>query len=135
MVRNDTLLPTPVLNLQYKLDYNTERGLQGIVLDPNFAANGYLYVYYTAKFPASHNRLSRFTVVNNVADTAQETVLFELPNLPARASVASINVPGTTDQYPNWRARLPCSVEEAVADVRTRRIAQHLNASGRRDER
>ncbi|HJU07696.1 MAG TPA: 4-alpha-glucanotransferase [Rhodanobacteraceae bacterium] len=46
-----------------------------------------------------------------------------------------VNVPGTTDQYPNWRARMPCSVEEAVADVRMRQIAQNLNASGRRDER
>ena len=46
-----------------------------------------------------------------------------------------VNVPGTTDQYPNWRARMPCSVDETIADARMRRIAERLNASGRRDER
>ncbi len=45
-----------------------------------------------------------------------------------------VNVPGTTDEYPNWRARLPCSVDEAIADARMRRIAERLNASDRRDE-
>jgi (1->4)-alpha-D-glucan 1-alpha-D-glucosylmutase len=46
-----------------------------------------------------------------------------------------VNVPGITDQYPNWRARLPCPIDETLADVRMRRIAECLNASGRRDER
>ena len=96
VLRNDTLLTQPVLNIQYKVDYNTERGVNGIVLDPDFATNNYLYIYYTVKYPVSHNRLSRYTVVNNLIDTAQETVLFEVDTLPLRASFTSINVPGTT---------------------------------------
>jgi hypothetical protein len=83
------------MNLQHKVDYNTERGFQSLVLDPNFATNGYLYVFYTAKGPggaASRNRLSRFTVVNNQADTAAETILFEAPVLPSRASFGCQNV-------------------------------------------
>lgn len=104
VMRNDTLLATPVMNLQLKTDYNTERGLQGLVLDPNFLVNGYLYVFYTAKgstTTTSRNRLSRFTVVNNLADTAQETILFELPTLPTRpgGNFTNQNVgSGTTNQ-------------------------------------
>jgi glucose/arabinose dehydrogenase len=95
VMRNDTLLSTPVMNLQLKVDYNVERGFQGLVLDPNFLVNGYMYVFYTANGPTANTsrmRLSRFTVVNNLADTAQETILFELPTLPARASFACQNV-------------------------------------------
>ncbi|HJU27270.1 MAG TPA: 4-alpha-glucanotransferase [Rhodanobacteraceae bacterium] len=46
---------------------------------------------------------------------------------------AQVNVPGTTDQYPNWRTRLPCSVEDVLDHPRMRRIADRLNASGRDD--
>jgi glucose/arabinose dehydrogenase len=95
VIRNDTMLTQQVMNLQLKVDYNVERGLQSIALDPNFLTNGYLYVYYTAKGPTtatSRNRLSRFTVVNNVADSAQETIIYELPVLPSRASFGCQNL-------------------------------------------
>jgi glucose/arabinose dehydrogenase len=38
-----------------------ERGLLGITLDPNFASNGFVYVYYTANVNPIHNRVSRLT--------------------------------------------------------------------------
>ena len=38
-----------------------ERGTLGIVLDPEFDSNGYLYVYYTNAEPLE-NRVTRFTV-------------------------------------------------------------------------
>lgn len=38
-----------------------ERGTLGIVLDPDFKSNGYLYVYYTNAEPLE-NRVTRFTV-------------------------------------------------------------------------
>jgi glucose/arabinose dehydrogenase len=91
LVRNDTLQTTPVLNIQAKTDYNVERGFQALMLDPDFATNGYLYVFYTALLPASHNRVSRFTVTNNVADTT-ETVIFTFPNLPSRGSFGCQNI-------------------------------------------
>ena len=63
-----------------------EDGLLGIALDPDFAENGHLYVYYS---PASDddtdpanffNRLSRFTVgENSQIDPATEAVLLEVP--------------------------------------------------------
>src|SRR5215469_1848042 len=43
--RNGVLRPTPFLTVT--ADTRGERGLDGIVFDPNFAANGYVYIYYT----------------------------------------------------------------------------------------
>src|SRR5688500_8906084 len=45
VVKNDVLLPTPFVTLN--VSASGERGLIGIVLDPNFAFNGYVYLYYT----------------------------------------------------------------------------------------
>jgi 4-alpha-glucanotransferase len=42
-----------------------------------------------------------------------------------------INLPGTTDEYPNWRQRMPCSTEQALATPRMQEIAARLNAEGR----
>ena len=44
-----------------------------------------------------------------------------------------VNVPGTTDEHPNWRARLPCSIDEALGHPRMRRIAAMLHENGRGD--
>lgn len=44
------------------LDSNGERGLLGIAFDPQYATNKFVYLYYTATTPNSHNRVSRFTV-------------------------------------------------------------------------
>lgn len=65
-------------------DGSGERGLQGIELDPDFDTNGYVYVYYTAASPASHNRVSRLTVdptTGNSMLAGSELVLLDLPNL------------------------------------------------------
>ena len=56
-----------------------ERGLVGIQLDPNFAQNGYVYLYYPAKTPTIHFRLSRFTADGDVAVPGSEVALFDLP--------------------------------------------------------
>ncbi len=61
-----------------------ERGLIGITVDPHYATNHYVYVYYTASSPTTHNRVSRFTAdpTNpNVAEAGSEHVIFDLPNL------------------------------------------------------
>lgn len=49
-----------------RLDVNSdgERGLLGIALDPNYASNKYLYVYYTNASPLE-NRVARFKVRSN----------------------------------------------------------------------
>ncbi|SIM55347.1 ThuA domain-containing protein [Micromonospora cremea] len=63
-----------------------EDGLLGITIDPNFADNGHLYVYYSPASsddtnPASFvNRLSRLTVgEGSQIDRASEKVLLEVP--------------------------------------------------------
>ena len=47
-----------------------ERGALGVALDPAFATNGYVYVYYTAREPQAHNRVSRFTAGDADPDPA-----------------------------------------------------------------
>jgi cytochrome c len=63
-----------------------EDGLLGITLDPNFATNGHLFVYYSPASgddtnPANFvNRLSRFTVgQGSQIDPASEKVLLQVP--------------------------------------------------------
>jgi 4-alpha-glucanotransferase len=42
-----------------------------------------------------------------------------------------INVPGTIDQYPNWRKRMPVSLEALKADQTLNRIAETFSQAGR----
>ena len=79
VIKNDVILPTPMLSLN--VSALEERGLDGIQVDPNFAVNGFLYIYYAVPTTPSHNRLSRFTVTGDIANPASELVLFELPSL------------------------------------------------------
>lgn len=58
-----------------------ERGLVGMAVDPNFASNGWLYVYYTTLEP--RNRVGRFTVVGDVANPASEVLVWQNPDLAA----------------------------------------------------
>jgi len=53
-----------------------ERGLTSMALDPGFASNGYIYVYYTHA-SSSRNRISRFIHQGNTADLASEILIWE----------------------------------------------------------
>jgi glucose/arabinose dehydrogenase len=75
------LLATPFITLT--VNSSGERGLLGIALDPNFASNNFVYLYYTATTPAIHNRISRFTANGNVVVPGSELVLLDLDNLGA----------------------------------------------------
>jgi glucose/arabinose dehydrogenase len=79
---NGQLLPTPFLHVN--VSTKIERGLESIAFDPNFATNGFVYVYYSA---AGHgrvvNRVSRFHVspaTPDVVDPGSETIM--LNNIP-----------------------------------------------------
>lgn len=74
-----TLNPTPALTLD--VDTNGERGLLGVAIDPAFATDSFVYLYYTAKTPDLHNRVSRFTLTGDTIDPASERVLLDLPTL------------------------------------------------------
>lgn len=58
----------------------SERGLLGLALDPNFASNHFVYVYYTTTAADNHNRVSRFTAdaSGNLALAGSQKVLLEL---------------------------------------------------------
>jgi glucose/arabinose dehydrogenase len=65
-----------------------EKGLLGIAVDPNFSANGFVYVYYTAEtgsVPAFVNRVVRFTATTSNGDTVATslTPTVIVDNLPA----------------------------------------------------
>jgi len=80
IVKNGALLATPFATVA--VDSAGERGLIGVALHPNFAANGYVYLYSTrASGGVSHNRISRFTAAGDVAAAGSEVVLVDLPNL------------------------------------------------------
>src|SRR5205085_11759783 len=78
-VKNVALLATPFLTVT--VDSAGGRGLLIVAFDPNFAPNDFIYIYYTATTPATHNRVSRFTANGDVAVTGSEVVLLDLNNL------------------------------------------------------
>ncbi len=77
VVKNNVLLTPPMLSVT--VDSSGERGLIGVTLHPNFATNGYVYVYYTTAANGTHNRVSRFTAAGDTASS--ELILVELPAL------------------------------------------------------
>jgi glucose/arabinose dehydrogenase len=81
VIKNGTLLPTPFVSLAVNSD--GERGLLGVTFDPDFAANQFIYVYYTTAASPVHNRVSRFTAAGDVAAPGSEAVLLDLNPLGA----------------------------------------------------
>ncbi|MFP5073115.1 4-alpha-glucanotransferase [Pseudonocardia nantongensis] len=75
----------------------------------------------------------------DVTDTDEIVVALHglLAAAPSRLVLASFhdvlgeprqpNLPGTVDEYPNWRLPLPVTLEEALADERVRRVAEVLS--------
>lgn len=55
-----------------------EDGLLGIALDPAFAQNQRLFIYYSAPEKMC-NRLSRFTLKNGLLDLSSEKILLDIP--------------------------------------------------------
>ncbi|MET0415161.1 MAG: PKD domain-containing protein, partial [Actinoplanes sp.] len=55
-----------------------EDGLIGIRLDPGFADNGWVYLYYARNDGVARNLLSRFTVTGDTIDMASEKVVLQV---------------------------------------------------------
>ncbi len=72
-----TLQPEPWATVQARTSTNTERGLLGIALDPDFAKNGFVYLYYSYPGPGTStlNRLVRMRDAKGVG--VEETVLID----------------------------------------------------------
>lgn len=74
---NGELLATPFL--QVEVDNNNERGLLGLIIDPEFESNQYVYVLYSTS--EDFNRVSRFRANGNQVLTNSELVLYEFDRL------------------------------------------------------
>src|SRR5262249_56435814 len=80
VIKNGALLATPAFTVNTIAE--SERGLIGITLDPNFATNHFVYVYYTVGGPSpppAHNPLSPVTPNGDVAGPRKQTTLLQLP--------------------------------------------------------
>ncbi len=67
---------------------DSERGVLGLAVDPNFTSNNYIYVYYSFNGSPVRNRVSRFTVNTTGTPTlnvASQTVL--LDNISSAAGI------------------------------------------------
>jgi len=79
IIKDGALLPTPFTTLPVNDIW--DRGLIGLALDPDFATNGYVYLYFTYENNASApwgpktGRLVRVTASGDVAAPGSETVL------------------------------------------------------------
>ena len=89
-IRNGTIVST-VLDLA--VNYTSERGLLGMAFDPDFADNGYVYVYYSATHSGndstsptewSGNRLERYRW--NGSQLVDPVLIFEVPFDPTQAN-------------------------------------------------
>lgn len=87
VLRNGELQSASLVTVKANTDgpSNTERGLLGLALDPGFATNNYIYLYYTSAERYVHNRISRFTLNGNNNVTNTEVVLSELDSLSEAA--------------------------------------------------
>jgi cytochrome c len=82
----DPQLGSTILAGQLSVFTGNEHGLLGLTLDPNFATNHWLYVFWSPAGAASDQRLSRFTLVGNQLDMASERILLTFPTDRAAAT-------------------------------------------------
>ncbi len=78
---NGPVLATPFLDISGPVHSGGgEQGLLGLAFHPNYAQNGFFYVYYCTGTGSGGVRVSRFTVGAdpNVANASSELVLWEL---------------------------------------------------------
>lgn len=68
------VLDTPFLDLSAQIDTQGERGLTGLVFDPNFTTNGRFYVNYTDK-TTLNTVVDRYTVATPGSNTATGAVV------------------------------------------------------------
>jgi glucose/arabinose dehydrogenase/PKD repeat protein len=91
-----TLLGTALTLSSTQICSNSERGLLGVTVDPAFATNGFVYLFYTHRKPGGDcgmaspitslttvNRVSRFTMTGNAAALSSEVVLIDEMPSPA----------------------------------------------------
>ncbi|MBB5194135.1 PQQ-dependent sugar dehydrogenase [Anaerocolumna cellulosilytica] len=82
-IKDGLLLSEPIVSLKSPFISQGESGLMGLVLDPDFGENHYLYLMYTYRENGSlYNRIVRFTEEDD--KLTEETVIFD--KIPASAT-------------------------------------------------
>jgi len=76
---NGTVNPTNFLNISSKITYGGERGLLGLAFHPQYATNGYFFVYYNDT--SGNITVARYTISSNpdVADATTEKIILNQP--------------------------------------------------------
>jgi glucose/arabinose dehydrogenase len=104
LLSSGTLSAADALTLSVCTD--SEEGLLGAAIDPNFAANGFVYLFYTrnagncASSTGRFNRVSRFTMTNNTISLASELPLLDNMNIPAgNHNGGDLHIGGDGDLY------------------------------------
>jgi glucose/arabinose dehydrogenase len=84
LAHHDEWNNTPVLNITAQVDSYNERGLTHLCVDPDFAINGYIYVYYTVA-GTGYNRIARYTFSagSSTIDAASAFTLLDLDPMTA----------------------------------------------------
>lgn len=68
IIKSGTLVPAPFLDIRSKTFGSGERGLLGLAFHPNYAQNGYFFVYYTDR--SGRSVVERYSVSTNNPDLA-----------------------------------------------------------------
>lgn len=82
VIKNGAVLATPFVT--HKVDAAGERGLLGVTHDPNFATNGFIYIYHTVPISngqAAHNVVTRYTANGDVAQSGSGVDILRLDAL------------------------------------------------------
>lgn len=75
---NDTVA-TLFADLTGRVTYSGEMGLLGFAFHPNYAANGYVYVYYSSQVSGHKSIISRFTAISDMQlDLASEQIILQI---------------------------------------------------------
>lgn len=78
--QNGMINSTDFLNIAPKITFSGEQGLLGLAFHPQYATNGYFYVYYNNT--AGNITIARYSVNSidsNIADTSSEKILLNIP--------------------------------------------------------
>ena len=72
-------IATIPVSTKYADSSQAEDGLLGLAADPNFATNGWIYMYYSPAGPESKNVLARFQMKGDSLDLGSKKILLEIP--------------------------------------------------------
>ncbi len=98
VVRNDTLLSRPFLNISSEIVSGGEQGLLGLVFHPQYASNGYFFINYTNSNGDTHvERIVVSTDPDSADMSARDTLL--VVDQPFSNHNAGMLAFGPTDGY------------------------------------